>query len=72
MRLEFETGEFNVAYITLVPAVSDATPTPFGGRPAAIPGTIVAANFDEGSEAVAYHDDSPATPEMHNGRATST
>ena len=34
-------------------------PSPFGGTPAAIPGTIQAENFDEGGEGVAYHDGSP-------------
>jgi len=33
--------------------------TPFGGVPVALPGRIEAENFDEGGEAVAYHDDSP-------------
>jgi len=30
--------------------------TPFGGTPAAVPGLIEAENFDDGGEAVAYHD----------------
>ena len=33
--------------------------TPFLGSPAAVPGTIQAANFDNGGEGVAYHDNSP-------------
>jgi hypothetical protein len=31
-------------------------PTPFGGSPAQIPGTLEAENFDDGGEGVAYHD----------------
>ena len=30
--------------------------SPFGGSPAAVPGTIQAENFDDGGEGVAYHD----------------
>src|SRR5262249_43388531 len=33
--------------------------TPYGGSPAPIPGTIQAAQFDEGGEGVAYHDTTP-------------
>jgi subtilisin family serine protease len=32
------------------------TSTPFGGTPAAVPGTIEAENFDDGGEGLAYHD----------------
>jgi subtilisin family serine protease len=41
------------------PPPGPPTPTPFGGAAAAIPGVIQAENFDEGGEAVAYHDVSP-------------
>jgi len=37
-------------------AIAWAATTPFGGTPVALPGTIQAANFDEGGEGVAYHD----------------
>ena len=33
--------------------------TPFGGTPAAIPGTFQAENFDEGGQLVAYYDTTP-------------
>lgn len=33
--------------------------SPFGGAPATIPGTILAANFDEGGQNVAYYDTTP-------------
>jgi len=33
--------------------------SPFNGTPAPIPGTIYAANFDNGGEGVAYHDSTP-------------
>src|SRR5262249_18389475 len=35
------------------------TSTPFGGTAAALPGMIQMENFDDGGEAVAYHDASP-------------
>src|SRR5579859_2598611 len=37
-----------------------AVSTPFGGVPAAVPGTIQFENFDTGGEGVAYHDTTPA------------
>jgi hypothetical protein len=37
-------------------AIARAATTPFGGTPVALPGTIQAANFDDGGEGVAYHD----------------
>jgi hypothetical protein len=44
----------NLNYLRLfVPA---SGPTPFGGTPARVPGTIEAENFDEGGEGVGYHD----------------
>jgi hypothetical protein len=33
--------------------------TPFGGTPAAVPGTLQAENFDEGGQGLAYHDAQP-------------
>lgn len=36
-----------------------AQSTPFGGKPARIPGTIKAENFDEGPEGVAFHNVEP-------------
>lgn len=42
---------------TIVPQpVVEATPTPFKGAPVALPGTVNAADFDEGGEGVAYSD----------------
>jgi carbohydrate binding protein with CBM6 domain/F5/8 type C domain-containing protein len=38
------------------PPAPVTVPTPYGGTPAAIPGTIEAERFDEGGEGVAYHD----------------
>jgi hypothetical protein len=37
-------------------AIASAATTPFGGTPLALPGTIQAANFDNGGEGIAYHD----------------
>src|SRR5262245_43345184 len=36
--------------------ITPTTPTPFGGTPWAVPGTIEAENFDDGGEGLAYHD----------------
>jgi cytochrome c len=36
------------------------SPTPFGGSPRSIPGTVQAEDFDDGGEGVAYHDSDPA------------
>src|SRR5262249_43738241 len=46
---------------TIVPRSPSTAPpssasTPYSGSPAAIPGTVNAANFDNGGEGVAYHD----------------
>src|SRR5262249_26454608 len=35
---------------------TSTTATPYSGTPVSIPGTIQAANFDNGSDGVAYHD----------------
>jgi endonuclease/exonuclease/phosphatase family metal-dependent hydrolase len=67
MTLMFDTGGINVRYVKLTsggsstPTPPPSTPpstgaTPYTGSPAAIPGTISAANFDNGGEGVAYHD----------------
>jgi probable HAF family extracellular repeat protein len=44
-------------------------PTPFGGAPHAIPGTVQAENFDEGGERIAFHD---TTAGNSGGRYRST
>ena len=38
---------------------TSGTESPYGGSPAAIPGTIEAENFDNGGEGVGYHDTTP-------------
>jgi len=38
------------------PVVTSGTEGPFGGTPAAIPGTVQAENYDTGGEGVGYHD----------------
>src|SRR5438094_950196 len=45
---------------TVVPKpVARPISTPFSGSPASIPGTILAQDFDNGGESVAYHDTTP-------------
>lgn len=46
----------NDTVIVPKPRSTPAGPTPYGGTPAAVPGTIDAARFDEGGPGVAYHD----------------
>ncbi len=49
-----DTGGYNLNYLTFASAGSGEAP--FGGTPAAIPGTIQIENYDVGGEGVAYHD----------------
>jgi probable HAF family extracellular repeat protein len=51
------TAVGNVNYIRFTGPASGSGPTPFGGTPRAIPGTIQAEDFDEGGQDIAYHDD---------------
>jgi phosphatidylserine/phosphatidylglycerophosphate/cardiolipin synthase-like enzyme len=47
----------NLNYIAVVAGGGGTiTPTPFGGTPVALPGTVQAENFDEGGSGVAYFD----------------
>jgi endonuclease/exonuclease/phosphatase family metal-dependent hydrolase len=66
MRLVFDTGGFNVNYVNVVAgstasssAPSSASPTPFGGTPWSLPGTVQTEDFDNGGPGVAYYDNSP-------------
>jgi len=62
LRLSLDTNgaETVVAdFDTVVVAASTSGQTSFLGAPAAVPGTILAANFDNGGEGVAYHDETP-------------
>jgi hypothetical protein len=38
---------------------SNASPTPYGGTPAAVPGTVEAEHFDEGGQSVGHYDLTP-------------
>jgi lysophospholipase L1-like esterase len=49
-----DSGGYNINYLTFTTASSGEAP--FGGTPAAIPGTIQFENYDVGGEGVAYHD----------------
>lgn len=50
------TSPFSTPASAIAPA---AALTPYGGKPARIPGRIEAAKFDHGGEGVAYHDTDP-------------
>ncbi len=56
MKVVFDTAGLNVNYIR----VAAPSSTPYGGTPRAVPGTIQSEDFDEGGEAVAYHDNTTA------------
>jgi hypothetical protein len=61
VRISFDTSGptgavGNLNYLRFV-STSGPVPTPFGGTPRAIPGTVQAEDFDDGGEGVAYHDD---------------
>src|SRR5262245_39125701 len=63
MTLAFDSGWYNVSYVTVASGSgsSSVSPTssPYNGAPAAVPGQIRVADFDNGGEGVAYHDSSP-------------
>jgi len=48
----------NLSYFGATPPVQEG---PFGGRPAAIPGTIQMEDYDVGGEGIAYHDSDAAS-----------
>lgn len=66
LTLSFDAGGFNINRVGVVSGsgstgstgstTSTGKPTPYGGTPWAIPGTIQAEDFDDGGEGVAYHD----------------
>jgi endonuclease/exonuclease/phosphatase family metal-dependent hydrolase len=64
LTLLFDTPGFNVSRISVTSGSSTASPatspssgpTPFGGTPWAIPGTVQAEDFDNGGEGVAFRD----------------
>jgi len=47
---------FSIVKGGAAPTLTPPSASPFGGTPAAIPGSIEAERFDEGGEGVAYHD----------------
>jgi hypothetical protein len=66
ITLYFDTGGFNISYVTVVASTGGSptggatgASTPYSGTPAPIPGTIQAANFDNGGERIAYYDTTP-------------
>lgn len=58
VRLTFTGSAYYLGNLNYFAAV--AVPLPFGGTPAAVPGTIQAENYDLGIEGSAYHDLEPA------------
>lgn len=59
LTLLFDTGGFNISRIIVTGAGGGGgggSATPYGGSPAAIPGSVEAERFDNGGEGVGYHD----------------
>ncbi len=61
MTLYFDTGGMNVRYASVASATTSTSGTlsPFSEMAVSVPGQILAANFDNGGEGVAYHDATP-------------
>jgi phosphatidylserine/phosphatidylglycerophosphate/cardiolipin synthase-like enzyme len=65
MTLLFDTGSMNIEYANVTSSSGGGggggggVLSPFLGSPVSLPGTIQAANFDNGGEGVAYHDSTP-------------
>jgi phosphatidylserine/phosphatidylglycerophosphate/cardiolipin synthase-like enzyme len=63
MTLLFDTGSMNIESANVTSSSGGGGAggglSPFLGSPVSLPGTIQAANFDNGGEGVAYHDSTP-------------
>ena len=58
VTLLFDTAGFNISSIAVTSASGGSSGglMPYTGTPVALPGVVLAANFDSGGEGVAYHD----------------
>ena len=54
----YAVGNFAALTVTAAATSSSGGLAPFRGTPVALPGRVAAADFDEGGEGVAYHDES--------------
>lgn len=71
LRIAIEGSSCNIDYIMFETSTGDEVlTTPYGGKPAAIPGTIEAEKFDEGMEEIAYHDNESSDQGDANFRST--
>ena len=61
MTILFDTGGMNLRNVTVSSSGGGGGGglSPYLGTPVALPGTVQAANFDNGGEGVAYHDTTP-------------
>jgi Carbohydrate binding module (family 6)/Ricin-type beta-trefoil lectin domain-like len=50
-----DNGGWNIHQLTFALASSSSSEAPYGGTPAAVPGTVYAANYDTGGQGVAYN-----------------
>ena len=71
LRIVIEGSSCNIDYILFETSTGDEVlTTPYGGKPAVIPGTIEAEKFDEGMEEIAYHDNESSDQGDANFRST--
>jgi hypothetical protein len=54
LTLDQDSNGFNYHYLTFAAAGTGGGEGPYGGTPAAVPGTVQAANYDTGGSGVAY------------------
>jgi endonuclease/exonuclease/phosphatase family metal-dependent hydrolase len=60
LTIAFPVGGVNISRVDVAAksSSSPSSPTPYSGTPINLPGTVDAANFDNGGQNVAYYDDS--------------
>jgi hypothetical protein len=55
LTVDQDSNGWNIHYLTFTAAGSGGGEGPYGGTPAAVPGTVYAANYDTGGQGVAYN-----------------
>ncbi|MFO7867765.1 MAG: carbohydrate-binding protein, partial [Bacteroidales bacterium] len=70
---ESDAGDYHVVITNHLGTITSSTATltinnsaAYGGTPVSLPGRVLAKNFDEGGEGVAYHDTSPENEAIEN------
>jgi hypothetical protein len=55
LTVDQDNGGWNLHQLTFAPSSGSSPEAPYGGTPAAVPGTVYAANYDTGGQGVAYN-----------------